>query len=253
MQESFWWWQCSDRCTIYDDDVLGCRVDILGTNIIYPCPHPHPPYTPSPSFSPSLRSRVVSVDVKHHVYLLTAKYSEFFCAANNESFAGYHRHCTVQPIASHLHNGYRLLYSTYLYNDSIPLQGANFYMLCMCECGPVVGVGAGGGGGGGGGGCMLVCMCVSVPVYVCVCVCACVCVCVCLCVCVCVCVRVCVCVCVCVRARARVRACVYVCARASEWWWCAHVCLCACVRVCTAHPHFCAFVWKAMLRKDTIH
>ena len=46
MQESFWWWQCSDR------------------HIISP---------PSPNlrtpFSPSLISLMVSVDVKHHVYL----------------------------------------------------------------------------------------------------------------------------------------------------------------------------------------
>ena len=49
MQESFWWCQCSDRY------------------IIYLFPHFH---TPSP-FSPSLISFVVSVDVKHHVYLLT--------------------------------------------------------------------------------------------------------------------------------------------------------------------------------------
>ena len=50
MQESFWWWQCSDR---YND-----------------LPLPRPPY-PLPSFSPSLMSLVVSLDVKHHVYLLT--------------------------------------------------------------------------------------------------------------------------------------------------------------------------------------
>ena len=49
MQESFWWWQCSDRY------------------IISPFPHLH---TPSP-FSPALIRLVVSVDVKHHVYLLT--------------------------------------------------------------------------------------------------------------------------------------------------------------------------------------
>ena len=49
MQESFWWWQCSDRY------------------IISLFPHLH---TPFPHFSPSLISLVVSVDVKHHVYLL---------------------------------------------------------------------------------------------------------------------------------------------------------------------------------------
>ena len=47
MQESFWWWQCSDRYII--------------------SLFPPPPYSPSP---PSLISLMVSVDVKHHVYLL---------------------------------------------------------------------------------------------------------------------------------------------------------------------------------------
>ena len=49
MQESFWWWQCSDRY------------------LLSLFPHLH---TPFPPFSPSLISLVVSVDVKHHVYLL---------------------------------------------------------------------------------------------------------------------------------------------------------------------------------------
>ena len=49
MQESFWWWQCSDRY------------------VISLSPHLH---TPFPPCSPSLISRTVSVDVKHHVYLL---------------------------------------------------------------------------------------------------------------------------------------------------------------------------------------
>ena len=49
MQKSFWWWQCSDRYII--------------------SPSPPPPYL-LPPISPSLRSLVVSVDVKHHVYLL---------------------------------------------------------------------------------------------------------------------------------------------------------------------------------------
>ena len=48
MQESFWWWQCSDRY------------------IISLSPHLH---TPFPLSSPSLISLMVSVDVKHHVYL----------------------------------------------------------------------------------------------------------------------------------------------------------------------------------------
>ena len=47
MQESFWWWQCSDRY------------------IISLFPH-------FPPFFPSLISLTVSVDVEHHVYLLTS-------------------------------------------------------------------------------------------------------------------------------------------------------------------------------------
>ena len=47
MQESFWWWQCSDR-----------YIMSLSSNL----------HTPFPPFSPSLISRTVSVDVKHHVY-----------------------------------------------------------------------------------------------------------------------------------------------------------------------------------------
>ena len=52
MQKSFWWRQCRDRY------------------IISPPPPPHL-HTPFPPFSPSLISLMVSVDVKHHVYLLT--------------------------------------------------------------------------------------------------------------------------------------------------------------------------------------
>ena len=53
-QKSFWWWQCSDRYIIF--------------------PLPLPPYPPPPpptplSVSPFLISLMVSVDVKHHVYL----------------------------------------------------------------------------------------------------------------------------------------------------------------------------------------
>ena len=49
MQKSFWWWQRSDRYVIS-----------LSPNL----------HTPFPPFSPSLISRTVSVDVKHHIYLL---------------------------------------------------------------------------------------------------------------------------------------------------------------------------------------
>ena len=55
MQESFWWWQCSDRYIIS----------------FFPAPS-----VPPPPFSPSLISFVVSVDVKHHVYLLTEYYRQ---------------------------------------------------------------------------------------------------------------------------------------------------------------------------------
>ena len=50
MWESFWWWQCSNR------------------HMVSLFPHLH---TLFPSFSPSLISLMISVDVKHHVHLLT--------------------------------------------------------------------------------------------------------------------------------------------------------------------------------------
>ena len=50
MQKSFWWWQCSDRYII----------SLSPTSIL-----------PSPHFSPYLISLMVSVAVKHLVYLLT--------------------------------------------------------------------------------------------------------------------------------------------------------------------------------------
>ena len=56
MQKSFWWWRCSDRYIFF--------------------PLPPPPYH-LPSFSPSLISLTVSVDVKHHVYLLMKKGASF--------------------------------------------------------------------------------------------------------------------------------------------------------------------------------
>ena len=50
MQGSFWWWQYSDRY-------------IISLSPHFPTPFPH-------HFSPSLIRITVSVDVKHHVYLL---------------------------------------------------------------------------------------------------------------------------------------------------------------------------------------
>ena len=52
MQKSLWWRQCSDRYIIS----------------LFPPPSIS---SPPPPFSPSLISLMVSVDVKHHVYLLT--------------------------------------------------------------------------------------------------------------------------------------------------------------------------------------
>ena len=49
MQKSFWWWHCSDR---------------------YNLPLPPPPYPLPPPSPPSLIILMVSVDVKHPVYLL---------------------------------------------------------------------------------------------------------------------------------------------------------------------------------------
>ena len=56
MQGSFWWWQCSDRCML-------------------------PPPPPPP---PSLISLMVSVDVKHHLYLLKVSY---VCAYDRKWFS----------------------------------------------------------------------------------------------------------------------------------------------------------------------
>ena len=69
MHKSFWWWQCSDRY-------------IISFSL-----HLH---TPFPLFSPSLISRTVSVDVKHHVYLLTppGAAATVRCALRGESHGG---------------------------------------------------------------------------------------------------------------------------------------------------------------------
>ena len=63
-----WWWQCSDRYIISLS--------------------PPPPYPlPSP-FSPSLISRTVSVDVKHHVYLLTLLHPPPLCSSHCNGWWG---------------------------------------------------------------------------------------------------------------------------------------------------------------------
>ena len=80
MQESFWWWHCSDR------------------KIISLFPHLH---TPS-HFSTSLISLIVSVDVKHHVYQRVSRKATnllrslpdnmcFFPAWQWEDFPNYNR------------------------------------------------------------------------------------------------------------------------------------------------------------------
>ena len=67
MQEPFWWWQCSDRY----------KSPSSPTSI----PLPPPPYP----FSPSLVSLMVSVDVKHHVYLRIQNTTSSFFWANSFS------------------------------------------------------------------------------------------------------------------------------------------------------------------------
>ena len=57
MQESLWWWQCSDRYII----------------ALFPHLHTLP-------ISPSLISLMVSVDVKHHVYLLANSLHIFYAS-----------------------------------------------------------------------------------------------------------------------------------------------------------------------------
>ena len=63
MQKSFRWWRCSDRYMVFLSSHLRT---------------PSPPFTPLP---PSLISLMVSVDVKHHVYLLIQQllFSRDFC------------------------------------------------------------------------------------------------------------------------------------------------------------------------------
>ena len=71
MQTSFWWWQCSDRY------------------IISLSPHLRTPSHSTP-FSPSLISLTVSVDVKHHVYLLmTVSSNNCFPSKQKEKHRAY--------------------------------------------------------------------------------------------------------------------------------------------------------------------
>ena len=69
MQKSFWWWQCSDRY-IYIYNLLFFFDFYQFYIYTHNLPLPPPPYPLAP-FSPSLISLMVSVDVRHHVYLLT--------------------------------------------------------------------------------------------------------------------------------------------------------------------------------------
>ena len=75
MQESFWWWECSDRYIIS-----------LSHHLCTP-------------FSPSLISLTVSVDVKHHVYFLfTFTKLEVLCVCVlwcHVRFGICYTHCTV--------------------------------------------------------------------------------------------------------------------------------------------------------------
>ena len=87
MQESFWWWQCSDRY------------------IISLFPRLHTPSPPLPHFSPSLISLMVSVNVKHHVYLrclcILASHSQligFMVSVDVEHPVYLHRFCASWPL-----------------------------------------------------------------------------------------------------------------------------------------------------------
>ena len=76
MQESFWWWQCSDRYilsvsphihTPFPPSLIRHMVSVDDKHLVYLLTHPYS----LPPLDPSLISLIVSVDVKHHVYLLT--------------------------------------------------------------------------------------------------------------------------------------------------------------------------------------
>ena len=120
MQESFWLWHCSDRSP-------------SSTTTIHPFP-PHPPH-PHPPSSPSLISLIVSVDVKHHVYLLG------HCELNSG--------CSYESAKS-------LLYRKQNKNKQSNKQEtnpteSNKLKRRKGEGGAGGGWGGGGGGGGGGG------------------------------------------------------------------------------------------------------
>ena len=78
MQKSFWWCQCSDRYIISP-----------------PTPNPRPPPYRLPPFSPSLINPMVSVDIKHHVYLLTCRYLFPFLPTDIERSVMYLRPASV--------------------------------------------------------------------------------------------------------------------------------------------------------------
>ena len=87
MQESFWWWQCSNRY------------------IISLFPHLHTPFV---RFSPSLISLMVSVDVKHHAYFTIGgtgrKHRQVSQPCHSRPHGTGRKHCQVsQPCHSRPH------------------------------------------------------------------------------------------------------------------------------------------------------
>ena len=79
MQEPFWWWQCMCVCVCVcvRACVRACVCVYIYIYIISHFTRLHTPFPPSP---PSLISRVVSVDVEHHVYLLFVLRTYLWCS-----------------------------------------------------------------------------------------------------------------------------------------------------------------------------
>ena len=99
MQESVWWWQCSAKY------------------IISLFPHLH---TSFPTFSPSLINLMVSVDAKHHVYLLSDTDTHTLTIARLPWRMGFWKHHTVFSknqfdICSHHHFWKMWMWSNLMY------------------------------------------------------------------------------------------------------------------------------------------